>query len=254
MKRAIIYVKIIYYFLFSMKGSKNAALLSAKETAEKIAEKNLSVIRLGDGELNILLGKGITYQRYSKALGEDMRALIEEYMREGESCGYLLCMPNQYLNCGGRKLLKKRVWVASWAHFRYYFARHLDQRIDYGDAFLFSEKHEPVYKTIWAGKKAAVFVHHSEKYADAFQKRYDMETVFIKIPAKDAYAQKTTIIREIKAGINALPYGCDEIAVLISAGAVCKGGHLGTGQGAHPGDRHRALLGRAAEITGGVRV
>lgn len=222
MRRLKIWFTIIYQFATSLRCAKKANLLSAEQTKEVVINQKKSLIRLGDGELNILEGKGIHYQEADEMLQKEMADLIEYYLEKEEQCEYLLCMPNEFLRCHGSKLAKKRVWVASWAHFRYIFRKKYDKKIGYGEAFLFAQKYEELYRQIWEEKEQVIFVHNDEKYAKAFAEHYKKIVEFVKVPAQNSYQKIDDIVNEIKKVVERTVVQKGNGIVLLSAGPCAK--------------------------------
>lgn len=221
MTRLKIWMKLLYWYICSLKCSRKAKLLSAEETVEEICENPRSLIRLGDGELNCLEGIDVHYQRAEEGLQREMAQLIDLYIKDPVGCGYLLCMPNEFLKCNGLALAKKRVWVASWARFRFVFRKQFDKPIPYGDAFLFARAYAPLYRRIWENAQTVIFVHNDEQYARRFRDRYNKTVKFIGIPARDCYEQIDTIVSQIEEAVESAGDEAQPI-VLISAGPCAK--------------------------------
>lgn len=220
-KRIPIWYGVIRDFIISFWGSK-AKILKAEETIEYVIKNNKSIIRLGDGEFNILNGRNIAYQKYSPELEKDMREILNNYFLEQENNEYILCVPNYFMKCNGIKLITKREYVASWAYSRKIFQKEFPQDIVYGDAFLFAKQNKHIYSKLWKNlnKSKCIFIHNNEKYAINFEKEYHIKTEFIKINSKDAYESLDEInikIEEILKSTNK-----EEIIVVISAGPAGK--------------------------------
>lgn len=222
MRRLKIWFRIIYQFVTSLNCVKKARLLSAEQTKDIVVGQNQSLIRLGDGELNILEGKGIHYQDADKMLQVEMGDLIDYYIKQNGKCEYLLSMPNEFLKCRGSKLVKKRVWVASWARFRYVFKKIYDRSIDYGEAFLFAKKYEIVYREIWKEKELVIFVHNDEEYAKSFAEKYEKSVIFVKVPPHNSYEQIDSIVEEIQKAVDENLKEKEKGIVLLSAGPCAK--------------------------------
>ncbi|EPZ0458237.1 GT-D fold domain-containing glycosyltransferase [Bacillus cereus] len=214
-KRIKAWLRVIVDFSSSVICVKNSTLLNTDETVNYVKNSNKSIIRFGDGEFNILMGRGISYQSFNPELQKDLFEIIDNYPL-GYKNNYLLCMPTPFFKCNGLKLLKKREYVASWATSRRAFKEKYDNGSTYGDAFVFANGNKEYYKLLWEAKKIVIFVHNDEKYAKAFNREYQKTTIFVKIPPKDAYEQKELILSNIlKEGKN---YKKEEILILISAG------------------------------------
>lgn len=221
LQRLIIWVRTLYYFIFSIKCVSKAKFLNANETTCQLSKSNKSLIRFGDGEFNIISGKGIHYQSFSKELSEELKYIIEAYIKSNNSSAYLLALPSDFFMCSGLKLLKKRVYVSSWSFSRWLFKNYYDKQVQYGDAFLFAKDYENIYKELWINADVVIFVHNNKRYADYFLGKYGIETKFVGIPNKNAYEKKNSILKEIYNQISS----CDsdsKIVTLISAGPTGK--------------------------------
>lgn len=207
-------LKLIVYAAKSFKGVEKAGFYNAVETVDIALYKRVSIIRLGDGEFNILNGISVSYQKCNDQLQREMEKLILDYI-EGNG-RYLLCMPGEFLNVKGNALNLKQ--LKSWAFSRYYFKKKFDVNVTYGDAFLFAKGNEMIYSRIWKESKAdkVVFVHNDSSYAVKFANKYGIETEFVKVPKRNAYSQ----IREIEQSIRQI--SSTDTLILISAGPATK--------------------------------
>lgn len=218
MRRLKVWLCVLKHFFLSINCNKKAILLNSEQTVQIAKEKSLSIIRLGDGEFNILNEKSIRYQKFSPELKKQLYDIIETYIKHGGECKYLLCMPNEFLRCNGLKLMYKRAWVSSWAFTRYFFKKFFDVNITYGDAFLFAKGNESIYSTLWSNYENIIFVHNSVTYSDKFSKLYCKKSYFVKVPTENAYAEIEGIYNEILKYANNL----QNFIVLISAGPCAK--------------------------------
>ncbi len=75
MENNIIYSKAD--LLNDMKNSK-IKILDIDQSLEKIKAENGSICRFGDGELDIILGKDLGFQKYNKELAEMLEAILQE--------------------------------------------------------------------------------------------------------------------------------------------------------------------------------
>lgn len=220
MKRIIIWIKTIYYFLTSINCCKKSKILNIEDTKKLVLLKKKSIIRLGDGEFNLINGKDIHYQKYSDNLKSDLETIITKYLEDPEKVNYILCMPGEYFRPNGLKLAKRKVYVSSWSFSRYLFKKKYDREIIYGDSFLFGKGKEEIFKQIWtkSGVQNVIFVHNQEEFALEFEKRFSIKTESIKIPSKNAYQKKEHILKKIMEAAT----DKTDLMVLISAGPCAK--------------------------------
>lgn len=204
-------------FIKSFTRNKNSVFLNEKQTVDFILKNHSSFIRIGDGEFNLMEGRSIDYQKFDKKLSKSLKRYI--LMDEKN---ILIGMPGKYLKGTGINLLKSRVHFSSWTHVRYYYKNFLSMyKRTYGDAFLFGKGKNNIYDKIWLNSniKKIIFVHNNEKYAKYFEKKYGIETVFVKVPSKNAYDEKNEIIKKIT---NIKDYNKPNVQILVSAGPAGK--------------------------------
>lgn len=214
--KILTFTKLLYYSIITVRSTYKSTFMTNKETVEYIIKNKKSLIRLGDGEFNFLSGKNIHYQLFDKNLFFELQSIITEFITLKDQKHYLLCMPGEFLKPNIFKLNFDQ--IKSWAFGRYYFKKNLDKKIEYGDAFLFAKDNEPLYKKIWLDTKPdkVIFVHNSIKYAEQFEKKYKINTVFIKVPEKNAYNNIIDIENKIKEFAN------KNSLILLSAGPCAK--------------------------------
>jgi len=218
--RLKIWFNVLKYYMLSLNCCKKAHILSINETCIMAKEYRKSIIRLGDGEFNLLNNRDIHYQKFSEDLKNILKIIIDEYISNPDNANYLLCMPGEFFNCNGLKLLKRRVYISSWAFSRYFFKKNYDKDIIYGNSFLFASGNKKIYEQIWLENKIdkVVFVHNKIEYAKEFEEEYGIKTEYVLVPPKNAYEVKEDILKNIKTLIN----NKEKILVLISAGPCAK--------------------------------
>lgn len=219
MRRLKIWFKVIFSFFASIACCKKARILDVDKTIEVILKEKKSVIRLGDGEFNILQGEDVHYQKHSKELQLKMECLINEYLSNPEKSEYILCMPGEFLKCSGIKLLRRKVYIVSWAISRYIFKKIYDRKVTYGEAFLFGKGNEEKYKKIWLDSNIEniIFVHNEKRYSEEFEKKYNIKTKNILVKSKNSFENHEEILNSILKEIKN-----DKTMVLISAGPCAK--------------------------------
>jgi len=218
--RVIIWIKTIMYYLLSIKSNRKSTIMTIEETINYIKRTRRSVIRLGDGEFNILNGKSIHYQNHSPKLSDQLQQIINEYIENYPNIDYLLCMPKEYLTPNGFRFILNRKLISSWAYSRFVFKKKYDLDIEYGNSFIFGRGNELIYSNIWNSPDVTrvIFVHNSKSYGEIFNERYNIETKTIVIPEKNAFDSIEKTYLSIKENIDDF----DKTLVLISAGPSAK--------------------------------
>mgnify|MGYP001044270225 CR=1 FL=1 len=218
----VIYMGICKLFLLLTPDKSNIKVLSQKETPEYVKKHNKSLIRLGDGEFRIMLKKrGIEYQRYSPELREDMLRFMNDY-KFADDCGFVLAVPNE-------PFIKEASWFKTvddmitqcFAPYRFYFRKCMNNKKIYGDAFVFQQDNETYYSKLWENSDYVIFLHHDERYARLFERKYKKKTVFIKVPSENSYEEIEKIEQNVINAVNNIVSGAS-YSILISCGPAAK--------------------------------
>lgn len=210
-------ISIIYYHIISLSGSKKCEYYTMAETIDLAIKQKKSIIRLGDGEFNIINDRGVSYQSSDEQLKESILNIINKYLIN-DNCNYILCMPGEFLKPRGINLKYKH--IISWAFSRYYFNKNYDVEITYGDAFIFAKGNDKVYSLLWQSNEIEniIFIHNNIKYANEFKKKYKKNITFIQVPVKDAYSSVNDIEKRIIKSVHDIK----KTIILISAGPCAK--------------------------------
>lgn len=83
-----------YHYLISHFLHFNINVLDNYSSIELIINKRMSVIRLGDGELAIIRGKDIPYQKYEHNLANKLKL----FLMKGSDNNVLVCLPDVFNN------------------------------------------------------------------------------------------------------------------------------------------------------------
>lgn len=112
-----------------------AKFYSNQETVELI-KQGKSFIRLGDGEISMMHGRGISYQKYEKGLEKTFRAIVSQYTKNSN---YILAIPvfAKYLN---HELENTQGKLQCWLPLKVEFKRTFKKNESYADAHIFYYK------------------------------------------------------------------------------------------------------------------
>lgn len=205
-------------------GGVRSNIEGPEETVQEL-KKGRSLIRFGDGEFGIYRNRDIHYQRWSQALKDEFEKIKQDYEADAEHCPYILAMPKAFMTVSGWKLMKKRVYVSSWAESRRQFKKTFRRDIVYGDSFLFEKKNKPIYSEIWNGENCppnVVFVHNSVACAQAFRDTYQKHVEHVACPPKDAFENVAILEKEILSKIETNGWTSKDVMITISAGPAGK--------------------------------
>lgn len=222
-ERIGIWICVLRAFLLTFWGVP-AKILSAEETVAELLKKR-NLIRFGDGEFGIYRGKSIHYQPWSAELQAAFEEIKKEYESNSEGCPFLLAVPKRFMTVDGFQLMKKRVYVSSWAESRLDFKRSFRQDIPYGDAFLFEKNNRDVYLQLWNSPvcpKNVIFIHNNSQCAENFASTYCKNVVFVQCPARDAFSAMEALERDVLQAVEANGWTKDDVMLTVSAGPAGK--------------------------------
>lgn len=222
-KRIKIWGRVLYSLFATFFGVR-ADIMDSADTADFL-QQGKSLIRFGDGEFGIYRGKDIHYQEWSPALKAEFDEIKATYEKDPLTCPYLLAVPKGFMTASGLKLMKKRVYVSSWAESRLQFKKTFRRDIPYGDSFLFAKENFAIYSQLWKGADSAphvIFVHNQEVYAHKFAETYGKKVRFVQCPAKNAYAEVDALEKAILNTIEQEKWTPADTCITISAGPAGK--------------------------------
>lgn len=222
-KRVKIWMSVLKSFLGSFFGV-DGQYLDVESTVFAIS-KGRSLIRFGDGEFGIYRQKDIHYQQWSPELRTAFEAIKHDYEIDSARCPYLLAVPRRFLCVSGFQLMKKRVYVSSWAESRYDFKKSFRRDIPYGDAFLFEKNNREVYSKIWNNPDCpanVIFIHNSGEYANHFADTYHKNVSFIQCPPREAFAMIDELESRVMTLIADSGWTTKDVMLTISAGPAGK--------------------------------
>lgn len=220
--KRIINIILCYICLFLTPLKSKAKVLNRKDTPSYVIDNNLSLIRLGDGEFRIMLKKkNIPYQKYSDGLKNDLLNILKEYKKVSNN-KFLLAVPYEPFAKNLIWCIKSDIkYLEHFGLYRLYFRWFMNNKKIYGCALTFERDNEKNYKKIWENSQKVIFVHNDEKWAQMFENKYNIKTLFVKIPEKNAYEDIDKIEKEIKEKIKEIDKNV-KYSILISAGPCAK--------------------------------
>lgn len=195
---------LVYWFRTRVRGRTwEPSVLSSSDTLKKIAREELSVIRFGDGELSLISGTNLGFQKYEDRLSYQLKEIIR-----GNYPGLLICIPNIFDRL--EHLTKTGFWFEIHHLFRYsYLWKDLTapNRV-YGDAFItrpyLSYKNRSGaanvlkgIKNIWQNKKVVLIEGEKSRLGvgnDLFAEASSLKRILA--PAENAFSKSSEIINE----------------------------------------------------------
>ncbi|MGL1028210.1 GT-D fold domain-containing glycosyltransferase [Vibrio vulnificus] len=124
----LIWNGIILYNLLNLKKT-TPVILSLKSTMEKLCSSNKSIARFGDGEFNMILGKGNGFQRYEENLSKRLLDILSSDIED--QC--MVALP--WFEDSSLKLHAKLYWRTIYPNYRKLLER-VCTRHGYANSFI----------------------------------------------------------------------------------------------------------------------
>lgn len=106
-------------------------VLSIADTLDRVAQEKLSVARFGDGEIKLVAGWNISFQKHSDALGDALADVLRS-----DDDGFLVCIPDVFGDRGYLLDAPDAHWKKHLSAYRPVWYDHLRPGKIYGNAFL----------------------------------------------------------------------------------------------------------------------
>jgi len=186
-------------------------VIPERETLEAIRERRASIARYGDGELEIMIGVGISFQEYDPELARRLRHILRSPRRD-----FLVGIPNF-----DALQIKTQSRKGTWERYRRMYSHLVRRGGEYHSAFvsrpasivgLESAEYFQAWQTLWAGREIVV-VHHSAATAEHTLFRTASAVHHVFCPAKNAFCEYATLLEQSAAHCSR-----PQVLFLIAAG------------------------------------
>jgi len=208
------FYKLLLYFFdwYKIKGN----FLTYRETFDFIKKSKKSVIRMGDGEILLMMGKSINWQCYDYELDRNLFKIIINYNKNSP---YLLCLPNYFLKASNHEL-KKIKRFKMWYPFKILYLTKFPKDCIYGDALTFRVMGKLSMNINLLFNYKYYIIVANENILNNIDYKNFKKVLKIKVPQKNAYSHKDIILNEIKKKI--IQFHKEEIVALFSCGPLAK--------------------------------
>ncbi|MCB9810527.1 MAG: DUF1792 domain-containing protein [Candidatus Nomurabacteria bacterium] len=160
-------------------------------------KKGKSLIRVGDGEAMLLMGRSIHFQTFDNKLRSDLKQIVTEYNPDSN---YVLAVPHFALT-EPFPSLKKRSRNKIWRLFRVLFKRLFNNQSAYADAVMFYHKgvFESTILPIISDKKVLVLAMDSvQKPLTKYFNKHSIDFSFVPVPISNAFFSVTYLMEQVK--------------------------------------------------------
>lgn len=186
-------------------------VIDEKETLRVLCERRASLARFGDGEMEIMIGRGIHFQEYNLRLARRLRQILQSPAEK-----FLVGIPNfpalQIRSAGRRR---------NWQRYRLMFSHLIRRNREYHSAFvsrpggivgLESGQYFQAFEALWAGRDV-VLVHNSAATVSHPLLRLARSIRHVLCPAQHAFRQYSSLLEQAAAFLP-MP----DVLYLIAAG------------------------------------
>ena len=187
------YIKKIYYYLtydFNKisKLYSQFTYLGVDKTLNQIIDKKKSIVRFGDGEIEMIKGGSNYSGRYSEKYSRELSEKLTNCLTDVKNENILICVPFYHL----LKNYKKSFF---WQYAQYNYYNFLDKNYVYGDAFVFrhfQKKHiEKFFNYI--KNKDILYISNFSNIFD--MKKYDIlsKINYLEVPYDESFSNYSEI-------------------------------------------------------------
>lgn len=213
---------VFFYFCLSFLYNIKITHLNTLATSDLISElqKGKSLIRVGDGEAMLLMGRSIHYQIFDPKLRASLHEIISSY---NNNSPYILAIPT-FAIIESAAALKARGRLRIWRLFRALFVSKFDTTQAYADAVIFYHR-DNFSKTV----EPLLLTHHvivvskqenNTPELQAYMNRDCASWQFVTVSAQNAYSEYEYVQQNIDLAIS--KRSAREVLILFAAGPASK--------------------------------
>lgn len=214
----IIFIHYCMSFLFGTR-KRNVNLISSTDLADHL-KNGKSLIRIGDGEAMLIMGRSIHYQKFHPEIRNTLKKIIREYR---VTSPYTLAIPTFAITESAADL-KSRGRLRIWRLFRSLFKCIFDSTQAYADAVIFyhQDKFSKTVAPLLQAKHVVIVskLENNTPELHQYMNSYAKSWEYISVPAANAYQDYYSLCQLIDKAINSKP-GTEKL-LLFAAGPTSK--------------------------------
>ena len=178
--------------------------MSLEESVDFILTHRSSLARFGDGELGMIYGDTLGFQKHNQQLGEMLRKVLTT-----QTEGLLVCIPDGFEKLGRYNQVEVGFWKAHCYYNRKRWYSLLDMSISYGNTFMsrfysmefdqtLSTSRIEKLKKLWNGRDV-IFIEGSDTKMGVGNDLFDNAKSIRRVicPSKDAFARYEEIVHQV---------------------------------------------------------
>ncbi len=198
----------LVYWAYRLGGMNRLKVMSIEETLDSLLDSEMSLVRFGDGELQMIEGNAIPLQEVDQTLGRELYDVLVTRQEK-----ILVAIPDIFASLEGYTKKSQTFWKEHLLFFRKRYERYCAKDYFYGNAFISRNYYIMEDKSvcgnwfakarkIWKDKKVVVVegqVSHNGVDNDLFSEVLSLERIIC--PSRNAYQY----YEEIKAACLTYP-------------------------------------------------
>lgn len=175
-----------------------------------------SIIRIGDGEIGMIHGRDIHYQKNTQVLRDSLKDMVKEY---GSDSPYILSIPI-FVNYTNQELKKVKGRLNCWLPLKVEFNRIFNKQAYYLDAHMFYYRDKMLrFFDLFLKDKSIIFVTNAETIKGIKESTVHFShSHFIETPAEQAFDH----IADIQKNIDMVTKEYPTAALVLSCGPASK--------------------------------
>ena len=211
-----------YFFLYTYRYfqdnyKNNCRFYTDSEFVEQI-KRGRSIIRIGDGEIDLIHFLKIHYQKYSNSIRSDLLHIVKEY---DDSSGYMLLIPT-FVNQTNTELKESDHpnTFSCWMPLKITYEMIFNKKATYYDAHAFyrDKKFKKLILPYIINKKIIVVTNEDNKKIIRNSDFSKYVFAYVPCPAENAYEYRNTIEQEITRIVDETRLTKNNFVILMSAG------------------------------------
>lgn len=199
--------------------------LSASDTLNYVMDNNVSLIRFGDGEFDVICGVGVYFNDWYQQYDATLKKRLEEIMASSDP-RILICFNLQYILKTKEEFIKEsipneyRFWIVS----KSLIGKFIQKNNLYGSGHCFYPKINTEIdftkiKAFFANRNIVIITTNTERFKHI---SLGKSTHFIEAPKSNSWQEYDTIKLHIDDYIKTSKNSKDSTLFLVSAGSAAK--------------------------------
>lgn len=210
-----------YILAYFQKDYKTGAIFYSEQAFFDEIQKGKSIIRIGDGEIGLIHGRDIHYQKYARDLSQNLKDIIKQY---DEKSTYVLSIPI-FVNHKNEELNRTSEKLSCWLPLKIEFNAMFNKKVPYADAHFFYYKDKMLDFFERFLTDCHVLFVTNEKTINSIKKSIDTKLElksfdFVTTPSEDSFFH----VDDIKNAIDEklIGHGKKHVKIVISTGPTSK--------------------------------